>query len=148
MQAELEKWITDNEIKYILRDRYGDSFDMVTAVPVGELRALFAGKVLCDAEPVAWQYQVNYTYCNVSWVLPPDDSYDEGTLQPLYAAADIGKPEPDYKAMYNELLYQVATVIPNETRHQTALRYIREREDRCNAPEVGESACKGKEGGE
>jgi hypothetical protein len=48
MQAELEKWITDNEIEYILRNRYGDSFDMVTAVPVGKLRALLEGKVLCD----------------------------------------------------------------------------------------------------
>ena len=57
MQTELEKWIADNEIEYILRDRYGDSFDMVTAVPVGKLRALLAGRVLCNAEPIGYLYQ-------------------------------------------------------------------------------------------
>jgi len=63
--------------------------------------------------------------------------WDHGTevsnLFCVKCGADIGKPEPDYKALYNELLYQVATVVPGESRYQTALRYIREREDRCNA---------------
>lgn len=36
---------------------------------------------------------------------------------------------------YNELLYAVATKHPGETRHETALRYIREAEKRCNGPE-------------
>jgi hypothetical protein len=39
-----------------------------------------------ESAPVAWQYRVNgvhvfYTECEP----PPDDAYDEGTLQPLYA---------------------------------------------------------------
>jgi hypothetical protein len=35
---------------------------------------------------------------------------------------------------YNELLYAVATKHPGETRHETALRYIRERERRIDRP--------------
>jgi len=31
-------------------------------------------------------------------------------------------------SLYSELLYAVEKKFPNETRHQTALRYIRERE--------------------
>ena len=30
----------------------------------------------------------------------------------------------DYKALYHELIYAVASKYPNESRHQTALRYI------------------------
>jgi predicted nuclease with TOPRIM domain len=36
---------------------------------------------------------------------------------------------------YNELLYQVATKHPDETRHQTAMRYIRNAETSCKGPE-------------
>jgi len=39
-------------------------------------------------------------------------------------------PDKDYKALYCELLYQVSTKHPGETSHETALRYIREAEDR------------------
>ena len=35
----------------------------------------------------------------------------------------------DYKTLYMELLYAVASKHPGETRHQTALRYIRQREN-------------------
>lgn len=34
------------------------------------------------------------------------------------------------KEKYYELIYGVATVFPNESRHQTALRYIQEQENR------------------
>ncbi len=37
-------------------------------------------------------------------------------------------PHRDIENRYNELLYSVVRVFPGETRHQTALRYIRERE--------------------
>ena len=44
---------------------------------------------------------------------------------------------------YNELIYAVETAYPNESRHETALRYIKEREetkssesmDKCDANE-------------
>lgn len=35
---------------------------------------------------------------------------------------------PDYKALYHELLYCVGNKHPDETRHQTALRYLRNAE--------------------
>jgi hypothetical protein len=34
----------------------------------------------------------------------------------------------ELNAKYQELLYEVVNVHPNESRHETALRYIRERE--------------------
>jgi len=105
MQNELEKWIADNEIEYILRDRYGDSFDMVTVVPVGKLRALLAGKVLCNAEPVAERYGITYLDSSIQWDARLTEygaelceaSSDDPFPKPLYAPAfpvresDIGK---------------------------------------------------------
>ena len=44
----------------------------------------------------------------------------------------------DYKDKYMDLLYAVQTVHIEETRHQTALRYIKERENQCNDPEKQE----------
>lgn len=42
---------------------------------------------------------------------------------------------PDYKALYHELLYQVGIKHPGETRHQTALRYLKNAENsQDNAP--------------
>lgn len=38
----------------------------------------------------------------------------------------------DYKEKYFELLYSVETKYPSESRHQTALRYIRRGEARVN----------------
>ncbi len=39
-------------------------------------------------------------------------------------------------AKYNELLFAVAQKYPNETRHETALRYIKEREDKINTEAI------------
>jgi hypothetical protein len=41
---------------------------------------------------------------------------------------------------YYELLYAVARKVPNETRHQTALRYIQQMEERCIDISSGEKA--------
>lgn len=50
-------------------------------------------------------------------------------------------PEPSsVQDLYNELLYAVARKFPGETRHQTALRYIREAEERA-LKEVQPKAC-------
>ena len=35
-------------------------------------------------------------------------------------------------ALYQELIMAVAKKFPGETRHETALRYIRQRENHCN----------------
>jgi hypothetical protein len=52
-----------------------------------------------ESAPVAWQYRVNgvhvfYTECEP----PPDDAYDEGTLQPLYARP--AQPPPAEQAQW------------------------------------------------
>lgn len=39
------------------------------------------------------------------------------------------------KSKYHELLYQVAKKFPDESRHETALRYIRQAENHDNGPE-------------
>lgn len=39
---------------------------------------------------------------------------------------------------YNELLFSVESKFPNETRHQTALRYIQQAERRCNGPALNQ----------
>jgi hypothetical protein len=38
------------------------------------------------AEPAAWRYRINGVHVAWSDVMPPDDAYDVGTLQPLYTA--------------------------------------------------------------
>lgn len=43
--------------------------------------------------------------------------------------------EPDYKALYFDLIYQVGSVWPDESRHETAKRYIREREELKGGPD-------------
>jgi len=47
---------------------------------------------------------------------------------PTHGAAPT-RDEQDARRLYHELLYAVATKHPGESRHETALRYIRERED-------------------
>ena len=53
------------------------------------------------------------------------------------------------KRNYMDLIMAVGEKYPNETRHQTALRYIRERETpstdqaKCSALKEGESVLKG-----
>lgn len=44
--------------------------------------------------------------------------------------ANVKRSLAEAKALHQELLYQVQEVVPGETRHQTALRIIREAENR------------------
>lgn len=46
------------------------------------------------------------------------------------------------RGLYSELIYGVATVYEGESRHETALRYIRERESRVDGPCVDSAAVK------
>jgi len=39
-----------------------------------------------------------------------------------------------HQKKYQELIFAVAQKFPNETRHETALRYINERENQCHGP--------------
>lgn len=43
------------------------------------------------------------------------------------------QPAPHVQEKYNELLFAVANKYPNESRHETALRYIKEREARIDS---------------
>jgi hypothetical protein len=58
-----------------------------------ELRQLLRAAPQPQAEPVAWRYRINGVHVAWSDVMPPDDAYDVGTLQPLYAA-----PQPQASA--------------------------------------------------
>jgi hypothetical protein len=46
------------------------------------------------------------------------------------------------KEMYEELLYAVESVIPGESRHATALRYIRQAERHDSTPQVNNTGDK------
>lgn len=64
-----------------------------------------------------------------------------GTCDPCRARAERAGAQviKDVPALYHELLYQVCRVFPGETRHETALRYIREAENRACV--VGSDHC-------
>jgi hypothetical protein len=47
---------------------------------------------------------------------------------------EVGAQIKELQAKYYELLYGVARKFPNETRHETALRYIRNAETHGNEP--------------
>lgn len=50
-----------------------------------------------------------------------------------------GRKSNELRKKYNELLFAVCRKFPNETRHETALRYIREAENRSQIGEVKEN---------
>lgn len=56
-----------------------------------------------------------------------------------HVAAEVAKATGELlndRERYHELLYAVGTKYENETRHQTALRYITEREDHIEGPSM------------
>lgn len=55
-------------------------------------------------------------------------------VHPLYLRPQPSAPQGELAAKYNELLYAVARKFPGESRHETALRYIRNAESDCNGP--------------
>ena len=97
-------------------------------------------------EPFGFYYEINGTWDAfvVGETEPDDDVYDEGSLKALFTSDQVAaaivkatKPLEDQLAKaeqrvaeYNELIYAVQTKHHDETRHQTALRYIRNAENR------------------
>jgi hypothetical protein len=83
-----------------------------------------------EQEPVAWMFQhdetgrMNYVsndgIHNPTMFLEMNPRY--ALVCPLYTSPPQRKPLTD--DLYNELLFAVGNKCPNETRHQTALRYI------------------------
>jgi hypothetical protein len=67
------------------------------------------------------------------------EAFDNPTIANIKRVAELAALGPgqetapreearDYKALYHELLFAVGNKYPGESRHQTALRYLRERE--------------------
>lgn len=50
--------------------------------------------------------------------------------EPAGSASPVTQPPRDVSELYHELLYAVARKFPGESRHETALRYIRDTEER------------------
>lgn len=59
--------------------------------------------------------------------------YDAENCTVCKQAAQIKELEA-ISAKYHELLYQVSMKFPNETRHETALRYLKRAENQSNSP--------------
>jgi hypothetical protein len=70
-------------------------------------------------------------------VQPGRNHYEDGDVFERIAAMNKPPAAASVQELYNELLYAVVRVHPNETRHQTALRYIQQAEsggaDQCTA---------------
>lgn len=60
-------------------------------------------------------------------------AFDSPSVANLEALIAEARREPEEK--YNELIMAVASKFENESRHETALRYIREREEHRGGPE-------------
>jgi len=61
-------------------------------------------------------------------------------FNPECEAHHLNIQSPDFEKLYNELLYAVARKFPGESRHATALRYIREAEARGSGTAASSSA--------
>jgi len=69
-----------------------------------------------------------------------NDGFDKGYARAQEYTAQL---EAEYKRLskkYYELVFAVANKHPDETRHETALRYIREREQRISGPSKASDA--------
>ena len=59
--------------------------------------------------------------------------YEQGLDGPEHDPADSRQADQrDYKTLYDELIMEVAKKYPDESRHETAKRYIHERENQPN----------------
>jgi len=84
---ELEKWIAAHTIKIAAFD------EPAFIIRPDDLRALLAGKVLCNAEPVAWLCRAIGGHVDATAKPTVRDDYRrfKRTITNLYAPADIGK---------------------------------------------------------
>jgi hypothetical protein len=93
----------------------GDQLAVLAALAsLVEEAEMDASKHARDAEPRYSRYQM-----------------DEAT-KPLHAEIERLRSERDEaRALHQELMFQVGSKYPSESRHETAKRYLREHEDRC-----------------
>lgn len=94
---------------------------MRRALEVSELRDLWkkhgGGFFGPNVEHASIEYKAWIDFCNALSSLPPDPLLVDGKT---------------YKELYYDLLFCVGTKHPNENRHETAKRYITEREERTS----------------
>ena len=112
MQAELEKWLSKHTDEMEHTDRQGTIIGYTEVVTVADLRALLAGKVLCNPEVIGWRTErLSGEGCGKSCCVLDAATYNaesddfwlspgikaQHRIQPLYAPAspmgnaDIGK---------------------------------------------------------
>jgi hypothetical protein len=101
MQTELEKWIDVSKVTestVIVGEKsqcFGDLVEPM--IPERLVRALLAGKVLCDAEPIGYLYQHEDTGMTASVdVQQVEWGFEKNNprytlVGPLHKPADIGK---------------------------------------------------------
>jgi len=65
----------------------------------------------------------------IGYVKTADDCHKEYQSASLDDVLSLQKRYGELSKKYEELLYAVAQKFPDETRHETALRYIRQREE-------------------
>ena len=82
--------------------------------------------VLDAAQPVAWMTDGGDVSRSYAWAAERCMDTDPWPLYLTPQAPPAAVPETEAK--YAELLYAVESKWPGESRHETALRYIRERE--------------------
>lgn len=58
----------------------------------------------------------------------------KGSANEVLTSHKLADSEPDIEALYYELLYAVASAYPDESRHETALRYIQQAETHGQVP--------------
>jgi hypothetical protein len=87
-------------------------------------------------EPVAWMHiQGNYEEAACRQLT--DSELARGWEQRPLIYGDTPQPSAEVERLYNELLYAVQRMYPNESRHETALRYIRRMEEPSDNPAMG-----------
>ena len=103
-------------------------------IEIRGLKSALRARLEQQAEPVAWivdggkkSGQLLYTHEYELELVAP-----KIMCKPLYTALPQRKPLTD--ELYNELFFSVGKKYPNETRHQTALRYIRQAEMPSSEP--------------
>lgn len=80
--------------RLVTYDNYGEPYDGKDVEGVEAIEALrtalaqqnSSSNISSNSEPVAWMYRVNNNFEQLSFIEPPDDVYDDGSLIPLYTA--------------------------------------------------------------
>lgn len=114
-------------------DDAGDLRAQLAAVTQEKLRMYeeaehVAGKALARLQRLEQQLAADQSFIDTTQRM-----YLDAVMQKNIARQQLATSQARC-AQYDELIMAVASKYPNETRHQTALRYIKERENQCDGP--------------